>query len=76
MRFAIVHTLEIPQGATELTTSQLELMSGGHQCQSKYGKYSRYGRKGRYSKYSKHNNYGKYGKYDHANNYGEDGGDY
>ena len=30
MSFDIVNTLEIPQGATELTTSQLKQISGGH----------------------------------------------
>jgi bacteriocin-like protein len=39
MRFDNVRTLEIPQGATELTTSQLEQISGGHQSQAKNSKY-------------------------------------
>lgn len=33
MSFDIVNTLEIPQGATELTTSQLKQISGGHNGQ-------------------------------------------
>jgi hypothetical protein len=69
MRFDIVHTLEIPQGATELTTSQLELISGGHQHQSKNSKHKNTGRSGKSNKSSKSS---KYGKYNHANSYGGD----
>ncbi|HWS82796.1 MAG TPA: hypothetical protein VN207_00905 [Ktedonobacteraceae bacterium] len=53
MSFDIVNTLEIPQGATELTTSQLKQISGGHNGQENSNK----NQKGKNRKNrNKHNN--------------------
>ena len=60
MRFDIVHTLEIPQGATELTTSQLEQISGGsgHHLKS--------------NKHANHRKYRKLFKSNHTNSFRDD----
>jgi bacteriocin-like protein len=52
MSFDIVNTLEIPQGATELTTSQLKQISGGHDGQENKCK-------GKSKKHNKENDCGK-----------------
>jgi hypothetical protein len=71
MRFDIAHTLEIPQGATELTTSQLEQISGGHQRSCKSKNYTRHRKSNKHGGHGNH----RYGKYEHKDNYG-DGCDY
>jgi bacteriocin-like protein len=57
MSFDIVNTLEIPQGATELTTSQLKQISGGHDCEEKKHKHNKCNKEGdQHKKKNKENN--------------------
>jgi bacteriocin-like protein len=57
MSFDIVNTLEIPQGATELTTSQLKQISGGHDGQQNKHKHNKCNKEGnKHKKRNKENN--------------------
>ncbi len=51
MSFDSVATLEIPQGATELTTSDLKQISGGYGYEGCYGYKSECGYKHKYGDY-------------------------